>query len=139
MKKYLLGLMVCAAPFLLAGCGNKKTVTCVTEDDGIKMTIEMQYDKKKGEFTSAKMAEEFVYDDMDEDMADYIKENIEDACDDLDEDAGYKNCKVKTDKKGGKLTVEMDVEDLNEKYEDKDLEDIVEDFEKDDDMNCKIK
>ena len=138
MKKIILGLMVCAFPFLLAGCGNKKTIVCTGDEDGVKMTVEMKYDKKKGEFLSAKETVEYKYDDMDDDLADYVKENIDDACDDMDEDAGFKNCKVKSDKKGAKLTVEMEVDKLNDKYEDKDLDDIVDDMESDD-ITCKVK
>ena len=138
-KKIAMGLLVAATPLLFAGCGAKKTITCVQEDDGMKTTLELKYDKNKGEFLSAKMTEEVVYDDMDEDMADLVKEYIDDACDDLEEDDGYKNCKVKTSKKGATLTVEMEVDELNEKYEDKDLDDILEELEDTDDVECKVK
>ena len=136
MKKIILGLMVCAFPFLLAGCGNKKTVKCEGEDDGVKMTIEMKYDTKKGEFISAKEVIEYKYDDMDDKVADYIKENIDDACDDDDET--YKSCKVKDSKKGATITAEIDPDKLNERYEDKDLDDIIESIESDD-ITCKVK
>ena len=138
-KKIAMGLLVAATPLLLAGCGNKKTITCEAEEDGTKTTIELKYDNKKGEFLSAKMSEEYIYADMDEDLAEYVEEYIEDACDDMDEDAGYKNCKVKTSKKGATLTVEMDVDDLNDRYEDTDLDDIIEELEDSADIECKVK
>ena len=129
-KKIALGLMVFAAPLLFTACGSKKNVTCVSDDEGVKTTIKFTYDTKKNEFSKVAMIEEFVYADMDDDQADYVKDNIDDLCESFEDQDGVKDCKVKSDKKGGKITIDM---------EDKAFEDIIDDLEEDDDVKCKVR
>lgn len=138
-KKIALGLMVFAAPLLFTACGSKKNVTCVSDDEGVKTTIKFTYDTKKNEFSKVAMIEEFVYADMDDDQADYVKDNIDDLCESFEDQDGVKDCKVKSDKKGGKITIDMEADELNERYEDKDFEDIIDDLEEDDDVKCKVR
>ena len=139
MKKIILGLMVCAAPFLLAGCGSKKNVTCESNEDGVNQTVKFTYDKKKGEFTKASMSVVVNYKELDdEDQEEHYKDNVDEYCD-MMEEFGYENCKAKSTSKEFSLSADIDPDTLNEQYEDKDFDEIIEEMEDDDDVKCKVR
>lgn len=168
-KKELMSLFAlgCSA-LLLAGCGedtkkeeekeNEKvatteTLTCVTsaEEDGVKSesVVSFVFDKKTNKMTAGSMEVSMVYD-----MSDFTEEEKEQVdqftgamfgamCD--EELEGFKNCKYEG--KDGKYSVTMDVdmEKIEEAYEgevteDMSIEDLKESFEADDaDVVCTIK
>lgn len=166
-KKKLMSLFVlgCSA-LLLAGCGedNKKdenkesekvaknqTITCVMseEESGVKSEskITFEFDKKSEKIKSGSMEVSMIYD-----MSDFTKEEKEQVdkftgsilgamCD--GELEGFKNCKYEG--KDGKYSVSMDVdmEKIEEAYEgevseETTIEDLKESFEEQD-YTCTIK
>ena len=100
----------------------------------------MLYNEKKGEFESGSIAVTMDLSDYDKDEIDEIKDNADDFCELLESSLGFaEDCKSKVSSKEFKADFKVDVDTLNDEYEDKDLDEIVEDLEDGLDVECKVK
>ncbi len=140
MKKIVMGLLLAATPLLLAGCGAKKTITCDAEEDEMKAKIKLVYNEKKSEFESGSIAVSVDLSDMDKDEVDELKDNEDEFCELLESSLGFaEDCKSKVTSKEFKADFKVNTDTLNEEYEDKDLDEIVDDLEEAFDTECKVR
>ena len=154
-KKLLLGLLVASAPFMLAGCGDKEetkekeekkdtnlqTVTCEASEDEMTLKIELEFDKKKEEFTSGSISVVMDLSDYDEDEIEEIKDQADDFCDLLEDSIDFaEGCKSKVTSKEFKADFGVAVDTINEDFADyEDLDEYVEEMEDSMDATCKVK
>ena len=152
-KKLLLGLLVASAPFMLAGCGDKeeessskkasantKNISCVSNEDEMEATVDLDYNTKKEKFTGGSISVKIDLSDYDEDEVEEIKDEADQFCEIIENSLEFaENCKTKVTSKEFKATFDIDLDTLNDKYDDEDLDDIVEDIEDELEVECKVK
>jgi hypothetical protein len=140
-KRVAMGLLVAATPLLFAGCGAKKTITCEAEEDEMKANVKLVFNEKKHEFESGSIGITMDLSDYDKDEIEEIKDNAEDFCELLEGSLGFaEDCKSKVTSKEFKADFKVDIDELNEGFEeDEDIDDIVEALEKELNAECKVK
>ncbi len=149
-KKLLLGLLLVAVPFMLAGCekkeeksskSNTKTISCYEKSDDLDTKLELEYNEKKEEFTGGKLIYTIYLENSTESEKENIKNGGDIFCDYVQGQLSLVNddCDYKVGKKDVKVTLGINLDEINEEYEDEELEDIVDDIESHLIKNCEIK
>ncbi len=151
-RKILLGLFITIAPFLLVGCGNKKSkeekakelntkvITCTASDSNGDTTISLEYNSSKKEISSGRMKYRMSLASYKDEEKEVFKQS--NLCDSFRTENMFEKCK--TEVVGDYLNVDLtfDLDELrnylNEEKE-VEVEKITEDLEGSMSVECTVK
>ena len=152
-KKIVLGLLIAIAPFLLVGCGNKKSkeekekelntkvVTCTASDSNGDTSIRLEYDSSKKVLTSGNMRYSMslaAYNEEEKEV--FKKANL---CDSFTEEKIFSKCntEVSGDNLNVDLTFNLDElrSYLGEESKEIEVEKLIDDLEGSMSVDCAVK
>lgn len=152
-KKIVLGLLIAIAPFLLVGCGNKKSkeekekelntkvVTCTASDSNGDTSIRLEYDSSKKEITSGNMRFSMSLAAYSAEEKEVIKKT--NLCESFTTQEMFKSCNTEPadDKLNIDLTFNLDElrKYLQEEGKEIEVEKLIEDLENSMSVDCTVK
>lgn len=152
-KKIVLGLLIAITPFLLVGCGNKKSkeekekelntkvVTCTASDSNGSTSIRIEYDSSKKEMTSGNMRFSMSLAAYNDEEKEAIKKA--DLCDSFKTQDIFTNCKSEPADEEVIIDLTFNLDELRKQLSEEDkkieVDKLTEDLENSMSVECTVK